>query len=105
LSCYPCKTLPCLGDGGAVATAHDEVAERARTLRFHGSRDKERFVAVGYNSRLDELQAAVLRVLLPHLEGWSEGRRNVAGTYEAAGVGRHVRLPAALAGAAPACHL
>src|SRR5437764_7573809 len=72
-SFYPSKNLPCFGDGGAIATMDDEVAERARTLRFHGSRDKETFVEVGYNSRLDELQAAVLRVLLPHLEDWSEG--------------------------------
>ena len=104
-SFYPSKNLPCFGDGGAIATADDEVAEQARTLRYHGSRDKERFVAVGYNSRLDELQAAVLRVLLPHLEDWSERRRSVAGSYEAAGLGRHVRLPAAPAGAAPAWHL
>jgi dTDP-3-amino-3,4,6-trideoxy-alpha-D-glucose transaminase len=104
-SFYPSKNLPCFGDGGAIATANDEVAERARTLRFHGSRDKERFVAVGYNSRLDELQAAVLRVLLPHLEGWSERRRAVGRSYEAAGLGRHVRLPVPAAGAAPAWHL
>jgi dTDP-3-amino-3,4,6-trideoxy-alpha-D-glucose transaminase len=104
-SFYPSKNLPCFGDGGAIVTADDGVAERARTLRFHGSRDKETFVEVGYNSRLDELQAAVLRVLLPHLEDWSEGRRRVAGSYEAAGLGRHVGLPTAQAGAAPAWHL
>ncbi len=104
-SFYPSKNLPCFGDGGAIATADEEVAERARTLRCHGSRDKERFVAVGYNSRLDELQAAVLRVLLPHLEDWSERRRSTARSYEAAGLARHVQLPAAPAGAAPAWHL
>ncbi|MGN6167662.1 MAG: DegT/DnrJ/EryC1/StrS family aminotransferase [Solirubrobacteraceae bacterium] len=104
-SFYPSKNLPCFGDGGAIATADDEVAQRARTLRFHGSRDKETFVAVGYNSRLDELQASVLRVLLPHLEDWNERRRSVAGTYEAAGLARHVRLPAPPAGATPAWHL
>jgi dTDP-4-amino-4,6-dideoxygalactose transaminase len=104
-SFYPSKNLPCFGDGGAIATADDEIADRARTLRFHGSRDKERFVAVGYNSRLDELQAAVLRVLLPHLDDWSERRRSVAGCYEAFELGRHVRLPVALAGASPAWHL
>ncbi len=62
-------------------------------------------MAVGYNSRLDELQAAVLRVLLPQLEDWSERRRSTAASYEAAGLGRHVRLPAAPAGAEPAWHL
>jgi dTDP-4-amino-4,6-dideoxygalactose transaminase len=104
-SFYPSKNLPCFGDGGAIATADEEVAQRARTLRFHGSRDKERFVAVGYNSRLDELQAAVLRVLLPYLEDWGERRRSVAGMYEAVGLGHHVRLPAAPTGAEPAWHL
>ncbi len=104
-SFYPSKNLPCLGDGGAIVTADADVAERARVLRFHGSRDKEQFVEVGYNSRLDELQAAVLRALLPYLEGWSDGRRRVAARYEALGLGEHVGLPVALAGAAPAWHL
>jgi len=101
-SFYPSKNLPCFGDGGAIATTDDDVAERARTLRFHGSRDKETFVAVGYNSRLDELQAAILRLLLPHLEDWSDRRRSVAAAYEAAGLWRHVRLPATPAGASAA---
>jgi dTDP-4-amino-4,6-dideoxygalactose transaminase len=104
-SFYPSKNLPCFGDGGAIATADHEVAERARTLRFHGSRDKKEFLEVGYNSRLDELQAAVLRTLLPHLQGWSEGRRSVAREYEVAELARHVRLPITLAGAQPAWHL
>ncbi len=104
-SFYPSKNLPCLGDGGAIVTADPDVAERARILRFHGSRDKEHFAEVGYNSRLDELQAAVLRTLLPHLDGWSEGRREVAARYAALGLSDHVRLPVALEGAAPAWHL
>jgi dTDP-3-amino-3,4,6-trideoxy-alpha-D-glucose transaminase len=104
-SFYPSKNLPCLGDGGAIATADDAVAERARTLRFHGSRDKRTFTEAGYNSRLDELQAAVLRLLLPHLERWSEGRRTVASFYRAAELGEHVSLPRTLDGAAPAWHL
>ena len=64
-SFYPSKNLGCFGDGGAIATDDDEVAEQARALRFHGSHDKQTFEYVGYNSRLDELQAAILRVLLP----------------------------------------
>ena len=52
-----------------------QLAERARTLRFHGSHDKVTYEQVGYNSRLDELQAAILRVQLPHLDGWADGRR------------------------------
>ena len=54
----------------------EDVAERARTLRFHGSHDKVTYEQVGYNSRLDELQAAILRVQLPHLDGWADGRRD-----------------------------
>ena len=70
-SFFPSKNLPCLGDGGAIVTSDDELAERARTLRFHGSKDKRDHVDVGYNSRLDELQAAALRVLLPELDAWN----------------------------------
>ena len=61
-SFFPSKNLFCFGDGGAIATNDDEVAAHARTLRFHGSRDKSTFTEVGWNSRLDALQAAVLRV-------------------------------------------
>ena len=70
-SFFPSKNLPCLGDGGAVTTDDDDVAKLVRRLRFHGSDDKKTFVEVGYNSRLDELQAAALRVLLPELDGWN----------------------------------
>src|SRR4030095_17230763 len=65
----PSKTLPCLGDGGAIVTNDDELAERMRVLRFHGSKDKTTFIDVGWNSRLDELQAGALRGLLPELDG------------------------------------
>ena len=105
ISFYPSKNLPCLGDGGAIATDDDGLAELARALRFHGSRDKQTFDYVGYNSRLDELQAAVLRVMLPELEGWSEGRRAVARAYDEAGLGEHVTLPGVPEGAEPAWHL
>jgi dTDP-3-amino-3,4,6-trideoxy-alpha-D-glucose transaminase len=104
-SFFPSKNLPCLGDGGAVVTDDDEVAEAARRLRFHGSRDKQTFTDVGYNSRLDELQAAALRVLLPELDGWNAARREAAAAYERHGLGDHVRLPAAAAGAEHAYHL
>src|SRR5215208_4552794 len=79
-SFFPAKNLPCLGDGGAIVTDDDEVAELARRLRFHGSTDKKTFTEVGYNSRLDEMQAAALRVLLPELDGWNERRRAAAAT-------------------------
>jgi dTDP-4-amino-4,6-dideoxygalactose transaminase len=85
-SFFPSKNLPCLGDGGAIVTDDDAVAETARTLRFHGSADKETFTEVGYNSRLDEAQAAALRVLLPELDGWNEARRAAAAAYDEAGL-------------------
>ena len=105
ISFYPSKNLGAFGDGGAIATDDDGVAELARALRFHGSRDKRDFQYVGYNSRLDELQAAILRVLLPELDGWVDGRRAAARAYLDAGLADHVAVPALPAGAAPAWHL
>ncbi|HLM28181.1 MAG TPA: DegT/DnrJ/EryC1/StrS family aminotransferase [Thermoleophilaceae bacterium] len=104
-SFFPSKNLPCLGDGGAIVTDSDEVAEQARKLRFHGSRDKVTFEEVGYNSRLDELQAAALRVLLPELDGWTEARRSTAAEYERRGLGKHLTLPRPVGGAGHAYHL
>jgi dTDP-4-amino-4,6-dideoxygalactose transaminase len=105
LSFYPSKNLGCFGDGGAIATDDDGVAELARALRFHGSVDKQSFQHVGYNSRLDELQAAILRVLLPELDRWSEGRRAAARAYAQEGLAEHVSLPGVPTGAEPAWHL
>jgi len=105
LSFYPSKNLPCFGDGGAIATDDDEIAQTARALGFHGSHDKETFTYVGYNSRLDELQAAILRILLPELDGWCEGRRAGAGAYLDAGLDEHVTVPVVPEGAIPAWHL
>jgi len=93
-SFYPTKNLFGLGDGGLVTTSDDELADRIRLLRFHGSKDKQTFEAVGYNSRLDELQAAALRVFLRHVEGWNEGRRAAAATYAELGLGDLCELPA-----------
>jgi dTDP-4-amino-4,6-dideoxygalactose transaminase len=104
-SFFPSKNLGAFGDGGAIATDDDAVAELARALRFHGSTDKRTFEHTGYNSRLDELQAAILRVLLPELDGWSEARRRAAAAYEQSGIARHVGLPQLAPGAAPAWHL
>jgi dTDP-4-amino-4,6-dideoxygalactose transaminase len=105
-SFYPSKNLGAFGDGGAITTGDAALAERVRSLRFHGSRDKVSYEEVGYNSRLDELQAAILRVQLPHLDAWADHRRAV-GTWYAGdlqgldGVG----LPRATDGARPAWHL
>jgi dTDP-3-amino-3,4,6-trideoxy-alpha-D-glucose transaminase len=104
-SFFPAKNLPCLGDGGAIVTGDDRVAELARLLRFHGSKDKQTFTEVGYNSRLDEMQAAVLRVLLPELDGWNERRRAAAAAYEGLGLAEHARLPASIDGARHVYHL
>jgi dTDP-4-amino-4,6-dideoxygalactose transaminase len=104
-SFYPSKNLACFGDGGAITTDDDELAERVRALRFHGSRDKRHFEYVGYNSRLDELQAAVLRVMLPELDGWSAGRRAAARAYAEAGVAEYVNAPAVPDGVEAAWHL
>jgi dTDP-3-amino-3,4,6-trideoxy-alpha-D-glucose transaminase len=104
-SFYPSKNLGCFGDGGAIATDDDGIAGEARALRFHGSRDKQSFEQVGYNSRLDALQAAVLRVLLPELDAWCDGRRRAAERYAGGDLGRYVGLPAIPDGAIPAWHL
>jgi len=104
-SFFPSKNLPCLGDGGAIATDDEDVARAARRLRFHGSDDKKTFVDVGYNSRLDELQAAALRVLLPELDGWTAARQQAAASYEQQGLGEHVALPRVVDGAEHAYHL
>jgi dTDP-4-amino-4,6-dideoxygalactose transaminase len=104
-SFYPSKNLPCFGDGGVVATDDAEVAAMARALRFHGSRDKETFEYVGYNSRLDEVQAAILRILLPELDSWADGRRAAARAYLEAGIADHVSVGVVPDGADPAWHL
>ncbi len=92
-SFYPTKNLFALGDAGLVATSDVELADRVRMLRFHGSRDKVDFHYVGVNSRLDEIQAAALRLFLPELEGWNRGRREAAARYAELGLGNYVDLP------------
>ncbi|MGH2865940.1 MAG: DegT/DnrJ/EryC1/StrS family aminotransferase [Solirubrobacteraceae bacterium] len=104
-SFFPSKNLGAFGDGGMITTSDDGVAELARTLRFHGSHDKVTYEQVGYNSRLDELQAAILRVQLPHLDAWAAGRRQAGSYYEQSGLGEIVTLPQPVTGASPAWHL
>jgi dTDP-3-amino-3,4,6-trideoxy-alpha-D-glucose transaminase len=105
VSFYPSKNLGAFGDGGMILTSDARIDEQARILRFHGSRDKVDYEQLGYNSRLDELQAAILRVQLPHLDAWSDGRRAAARHYDDAGLGELVELPRPVAGASPAWHL
>src|SRR5213078_2347310 len=93
-SFYPSKNLFAFGDAGLVAANDEELADRVALLRFHGSREKRDFKAVGYNSRLDELQAAVLRLFLGELEGWNRSRREAAARYEELGLGELCELPA-----------
>ena len=92
-SFFPTKNLFALGDGGLIAVNDAELAERLRMLRFHGSRAKKDFEYVGYNSRLDALQAAFLRLFLPHLDGWNLQRREAAARYAELGLGELVELP------------
>jgi dTDP-3-amino-3,4,6-trideoxy-alpha-D-glucose transaminase len=80
-SFYPGKNLGALGDGGLVVTNDDGVARRVRMLRNYGSIEKYQHDVIGTNSRLDEIQAAVLRVKLPRLEKWNERRRAIAERY------------------------
>ena len=104
-SFFPSKNFACVGDGGAVITNDEELGALARRLRFHGSVDKQTYTEIGWNSRLDAIQAGVLRVLLPELDGWSDARRRAAAKYEQAGLGECVQLPQATPGSEPAWHL
>jgi len=80
-SFYPTKNLAALGDGGAVITGNEAVAARVRRLRNGGQRERAHHVEAGVNSRLDDLQAAVLRARLPLLERWTARRRALAALY------------------------
>jgi dTDP-4-amino-4,6-dideoxygalactose transaminase len=96
-SFYPTKNLGAMGDGGAVAANRPDVAERLRSLRQYGWRERYISDVAGYNSRLDELQAAILRVRLRHLEWENEARRHLAAVYDEALVNLPLRRPVACA--------
>jgi dTDP-4-amino-4,6-dideoxygalactose transaminase len=104
-SFYPGKNLGAFGDAGAVTTNNPELAERVRTLGNYGSRVKYVNEVAGMNSRLDPLQAAVLRVKLKHLEAWNVRRSDIAGQYLAAFYGSALTLPGVPDFADPAWHL
>lgn len=92
-SFFPTKNFPGIGDGGLVACRDEALAARVRRLRFHGSEDKVVFQEVGYNSRLDDLQAAAIRVFYPHVDTWNANRRAAAAWYREAGLGDLMAIP------------
>jgi len=103
-SFFPTKNLGGYGDGGLV-TAHSEVlVQRARELRFHGSKDKKTFTDIGFNSRLDELQAAILRIELEVVDDWNARRAQVAAWYDEY-LSREVLRPAVPEGLTHVYHL
>jgi dTDP-4-amino-4,6-dideoxygalactose transaminase len=104
-SFYPSKNLGALGDAGAITTDDDAIADRVRVLRNYGSRVKYVNEVQGYNSRLDEIQAAALRVKLAHLDEWNERRRRIAARYLAELDDAGVVLPYAPEWADPVWHV
>ena len=107
-SFYPSKNLGGYGDGGMVVTNDPSLAEQVRLLRAHGSRQRYHHLMIGTNSRLDELQAAILRVKLRHLDQWTAARRRLAECYRKTfhryGL-KEVALPEELPGCVPVYHL
>ena len=97
LSFYPSKNLGAAGDGGMLVTNDEDHARRLRMLRVHGEEQKYHHELVGINSRLDEIQAAVLRAKLPHLDDWTQARRQQVKQYElmftSAGLNEHIEMP------------
>ena len=92
-SFYPSKNLGAFGDGGMVITDHDALADEVRVLANHGSRERYHHSALGYNSRLDELQAAILRVKLKRVDGFNASRRRAAHAYNARFEGSDLTTP------------
>ena len=104
-SFYPGKNLGAFGDAGALVTDDPEIAERARLLRVHGTEAPWRHTDAGYTSRLDAIQAAALRVLLPELDGWNTARRAAADNYGELGLSDFVEIPIPTPGADWVAHL
>lgn len=104
-SFYPGKNLGALGDGGAVLTSDDAIAEKVKQLRNYGSKVKYQHDLAGYNSRLDEMQAAFLRVKLAMLDEWNARRREIATQYSTLLAGADIDLPLVPEYAEPVWHL
>jgi len=99
LSFFPTKNLGGFGDGGAILTDDHALAMQLRQLRIHGAAERHRHLVVGGNFRLDELQAALLRIKLRHLPDWTAARRRVASLYQRGLAGTPLHLPPADPGA------
>ncbi len=104
-SFYPGKNLGAFGDGGAAVTGSSSLAERMRRLRNHGRTTKYEHAEVGFNMRMDAIQAAVLSVKLPHLEAWNERRRHWAARYRGRLSGTPLVFPQPIADTVPVHHL
>ncbi len=92
-SFFPSKNLGCFGDGGLISTSDDTTAEELRVLRNHGMRLRYHHEMIGYNSRLDEMQAAILRCKLPHIDDYNTNRRRVAAGYREGLAGSGLTIP------------
>lgn len=97
-SFFPTKNLGGYGDGGMVVTNNDELAERVKLLRAHGAKEKYTYVAIGHNSRLDELQAAILNVKFKYINQWNEARNIKAKIYNDLISGSKLVTPTELSG-------
>lgn len=104
-SFYPTKNLGALGDAGAVNTDDPQIADRVRSLRNYGSNERYIYASKGKNCRLDEIQAAVLRVKLKYLDEWNAKRRNIANYYRDRLLHMPIRLPEVLEGSLSVWHL
>jgi dTDP-4-amino-4,6-dideoxygalactose transaminase len=104
-SFFPTKNFPAMGDAGMTIASSEEIAEKVRLLRFHGSRDKRVFEQIGVNSRLDEMQAVILRRFLPEVDGWNESRMAAAARYRELGLGEYVSVPEVAPGRSHIYHL
>ncbi|MCC6616422.1 MAG: DegT/DnrJ/EryC1/StrS family aminotransferase [Anaerolineae bacterium] len=104
-SFYPAKNLGAAGDAGAIVTDDEQIADRCRWLRNCGSKEKYLHTMEPYNHRLDTIQAAILKIKLPHLDGWSEQRRQAANLYNELLADTEVVTPAIPADTEPVWHL
>ncbi len=104
-SFYPSKNLGAFGDGGAVTTDDPEIARRVRALRHHAQFEKNIHSAVGFNYRLDSIQAAVLDVKLRYLDRWNEKRRELADLYKSKITGKEFKFQSSIPGSVPSYHI